>query len=120
MELTISYSKETKRLKIKTSPHRPYRWRRAAELGGAADVARPQHPHLTQRHHPHAQVLPHLFRQRECRQTAVPPLLAEPDPAHGVPAAPHVPGRHQDRLGKPEPAALLAARHPAGGAQLPD
>lgn len=96
------------------------RGRRAAELGGAADLPGPRRPHLPQRHHPHAQVLPHLVRQRERRQAPVPPLLSEADPAHGVPAAPDVPGGHQDRLHQPQPPALLASRRPAGGAQLSD
>lgn len=97
----------------------PSRWRRAAELGGA-DISRPQPPHLSQRHHPHAQVLPHLLGQRERRQAPVPTLLPEADPAHGVPAAQDLPGGHQDRLDQPEPSAVLAARHSAGGAQLSD
>lgn len=105
-------------LNVSLSP--PTRWRRAAKLGGAADVSRPQPPDLAQRHHPHAQVLPHLLRQRERRQAPVPAVLSEADPAHGVPAAQDLPSSHQDRLDKPQPAALLAARHSAGGTQLPD
>lgn len=65
-------------------------------------------------------MLPHLLRQRERRQAPVPALLSEADPAHGVPAAQDLPSSHKDRLNKPKPSAVLAARHSAGGAQLSD
>lgn len=96
------------------------RWRRAPELGGAANVSRPQSPHLSQRHHPHTQVLPHLLRQRERRQATVQALLSEADPAHRLSAAQDLPSSHQNRLHKPNPPVVLAARHSAGGSQLPD
>lgn len=96
------------------------RWFGATQLGGAANVSCPQPLHLTQRHHPHTKVLPHLLRQRERRQAPVPPLLSKAHPAHGVPAAQNLPGGHQDRLNQPQPSAFLAAWHPAGGTQLSD
>lgn len=42
------------------------RWLRAPQLGGTTNIPCSQRPHITQRHHPHAKVLPHLLRQREC------------------------------------------------------
>lgn len=96
------------------------RWCWAAELGGATDISCPQPADLAQRHHPHAQVLPHLLRQRERSQAPVPALLSEADPTHCVPTAQDLPSSHQDRLNEPQPPAVLAARYSAGGAQLPD
>lgn len=95
------------------------RWRRAPELG-RANVSCPQSTHLSQRHYPYTQVLSHLLRQWERRQATVPALLSEADPAHRVSAAQDLPSSHQDRLHKPQPSALLAPRHSAGGSQLSD
>lgn len=100
-------------------PSPTFRWRRAPELG-RANVSCPQSTHLSQRHYPYTQVLSHLLRQWERRQATVPALLSEADPAHRVSAAQDLPSSHQDRLHKPKPSAVLAARHSAGGSQLSD
>lgn len=101
-------------------PSHSSRWHRTPELGRTANISRPQSTNLPQCNHPYTQVLSHLFCQWECRQATVPPLLSEAHPAHRVSAAQDLPSSHQDRLHKPKPPVVLAARHSASGSQLSD
>lgn len=119
-KMTTVYAIYRKLLLLSHFPSPSCRWRRAPELGRAANVSHPQSTHLSQRHHPYTQVLSHLLGQWERSQAAVPTLLSETDPAHRVSAAQDLPSSHQDRLHQPKPSVVLAARHSAGGSQLSD